>query len=279
MRISVILSTYNQPDALEKVLWGYALQTRPDFQILIADDGSGPATAEMLQRVRSDTGLRVIHVWHPDRGFRKCEILNRAVVAADGDYLIFSDGDCIPRGDFVDVHARRAEQGRFLSGGCLRLPGPVSDRVGLDDVRDGRAFRLGWLVGQGWNPGRRVLRLPPPAAGALLDRFTPTRRTWNGHNASTWRDAVVEVNGFDTEMGYGGLDRAMGERLRNLGLRGKQIRYQAVCLHLHHERPYVDAAVLRRNRELRRAIRVHRRVRARVGISELSEASSALPDR
>lgn len=274
MRVSVILSTYNQPAALEKTLWGYSVQTHRDFEVVIADDGSTDETARMLERLRSETGLEIRHVWHPDDGFRKSEILNRAIVASATDYLILSDGDCIPRSDFVAVHVENATRGRFLSGGYLKLPGAVSERVTREAITSGRAFRLNWLVAQGWRPGRRALRLPTPTAGALLDRITPTRPTWNGHNASTWRDALLSVNGFDMEMGYGGQDRALGERLENLGLRGVQIRFRAPCLHLHHDRPYVDPVVVRANRRLRETIRRERRVRAKQGIAELNSGSA-----
>src|SRR5688572_27298061 len=104
MRISIIVSTYNQPSYLERVLWGYAVQTDRDFQLVVADDGSGPETGELIRNMRTATGLDVLHVWHEDRGFRKSEILNRAIVAAAGDYLLFTDGDSIPRRDLVHVH-------------------------------------------------------------------------------------------------------------------------------------------------------------------------------
>ena len=275
MRISVILTTYNQPEALEKVLWGYAHQTRSDFQLLVADDGSGPETAEVIARVRAATSLRPVHVWHEDRGFRKCEILNRAILAADGDYLLFSDGDCIPRRDMVQVHAELAEPGRFLSGGCLRLPAELSERLSLEDIRSGRFVELGWLRARGWRPGHRALRLVPwTGAAALFDRLTPTRTQFGGHNASTWRSAVEAANGFECEMGYGGLDRALGYRLRNLGLRGKQVRHRAICVHLHHERPYRNAETIRRNREILARILREGETRARIGLAELDRTAA-----
>lgn len=269
---SVILTTYNQPRALELVLWGYAAQTRRDFQLVIADDGSGEETREVVERLRS-VGLDLLHVWHDDRGFRKCEILNRAILAAHGDYLIFSDADCIPRSDFVDTHLLLAERGYFLSGGYLKLPDPVSARITGEDVRSGRVADPGWLRRQGWRPGRHALRLlKPGATPTLLDALTPTRASWNGHNASTWKSAVVEANGFDMEMAYGGLDRAFGELLQNAGVSGKQIRHRAPCLHLHHRRPYFDAEKLRKNRALRARIRSEGIIRARRGLTELDSA-------
>lgn len=273
MRVSVVLSTYNQAAWLEKTLWGYATQTHPDFEILVADDGSRRDTAELLERMRDVTGMDIRHVWHEDRGFRKCEILNRAVVEASCEYLVFSDGDCVPRSDFVAVHVQHAAPDRFLSGGYLKLPREVSERITLDDIRSGDAFRVGWLRSRGWHPGRRALRLLPPRPAGLLDLMTPTRASWNGHNASVAREALFRVNGFDMEMGYGGEDRALGERMQNLGLRGRQIRYRAPCLHLYHDRPYVDPAILQENRRIRETIRRERSTRARRGIAELSKGS------
>lgn len=268
---SVIFTTYNSPRALELVVWGFAAQTRRDVQVVIADDGSGPETRALVDRLRGDTGLEILHVWHEDRGFRKTEILDRAILAARGGYLIFTDGDCIPRSDFVATHLELAEPGRFLSGGYLKLPAAVSEAITPDDVRMGRVADPKWLRAKGWNAGRRVLRLTGvrPLA-ALLDVVTPTKPTWNGHNASCWRSDLVRVNGYDLTMAYGGLDRAVGECLENAGIRGKQLRHRAPVLHLHHERPYVDRDKWRRNREARRRIRREGVTRAPVGLAELA---------
>ena len=275
MRTSIILTTYNQPQALQKVLWAYARQSYRDFQLVIADDGSGGETARVVDQARTETGLDLLHVWHEDRGFRKTEILNRAIVASAGEYLIFSDGDCIPRKDFVAVHVRQAERRRFLSGGYLKLDAGTSKRITVDDVRAGRFADPEWLARQGWGGARARTRLTrAPWFARLLDALTPTAPTWNGHNASAWRSDLFAVNGFDTDMSYGGLDRALGERLENYGVRGKQIRYRAPCLHLHHERPYVDPAKVHQNREVRRLIRAERRVHARFGIAEMDRAGA-----
>jgi glycosyltransferase involved in cell wall biosynthesis len=270
VRIGVVLSTYNWPHALELALWGYAVQTHRDFQVVIADDGSGAETRETVERVRRETGLEIEHVWQPDQGFRKSEILNRAILAADREYLVFSDGDTIPRSDFVQVHAEQAERGRFLSGGYLKLPAEVSERITTDDVRAGRATDLGWLRAQGWRPGKHALRLTRSRRWAtLLDRLTPTPPRWHGNNASTWREYLLEVNGFDMEMGYGGQDAALGDRLENLGVRPKRIRYRTAAVHLYHGRPWRDPEGMRRNLEIRKRIWKSGEVRARQGITDL----------
>ncbi|MGH7539602.1 MAG: glycosyltransferase, partial [Gemmatimonadota bacterium] len=178
---SVILSTYEQPGWLERTLRGYARQMHREFEILVADDGSGPETASVIDRARRDAGLAIRHLWWEHRGFRKCGIANHAIVNAAGDYLIFSDGDCVPRDDFVGTHVRLARAGRFLSGGALRLPPQTSRRVTIEDVESGRIFRPGWLVRRGWRPGHRLPRLTRSRGLAiLLDRVTPTRATFNG---------------------------------------------------------------------------------------------------
>lgn len=273
--VSVVVTTYNQPRALELVLWGYAAQTARDFEVVVADDGSSEETAALVGRMRAQTGLRIVHVWHEDRGFRKTLILNRAILAASGAYLLFTDGDCIPRRDVVEVHRRLAAPGRFLSGGYLKLPAEVTAAVQPDDVRALRVADRRWLRAHGWRPGRHALRLvESPLLAAALDHVTPTRPTWNGHNASGWKTDLVAVNGYDLDMAYGGLDRALGERLENAGVRGGQVRFRAPVLHLHHARPYVDREKWRRNREFRARIRREGIVRAPLGIAEMGEDAS-----
>lgn len=272
-KFSVILSTYNQPAWLEKVLWGYACQRGPDFELVIADDGSDPETVRLVERMRRDAGLAMRHVWHEDRGFRKCEIQNRAILASSGAYLIFADGDCIPRSDLVATHARLAAPGRFLSSGAVPVSASVSERIGLEDVRAGRFCDAGWLRRQGWRGGRRRLRLTRsvPLATAF-DVLTPTRTSFSGGASSTWRDAMLAVNGFDMRMGYGGEDRAVDHRLRNLGFRGKQIRHRAIAIHLHHDRPYRNDGDLARNDEIIAQIRRRREIRSPCGLSEVQPA-------
>ena len=268
--LAVIISTYNQPRWLEKVLWGYAVQTRGDFHVLVADDGSGEETAAVIAAARPRFGERLQRIWHPDRGFRKCEILNRAIVAAAAEYLVFSDGDCIPRADFIEWHGRLAQPGRFVSGGVVWLPRPLSEAITEPDVTHGSLAHAHWLAERGWRGGRHRLRVVHNAGLArLLDQLTTTRPTFNGHNTSAWRGDIIAVNGFDAEMGYGGLDRAVGERLENLGIRGRQARHRVVAFHLDHDRPYRQPEVLRRNRELRARIRRERLTRAASGIAEL----------
>jgi glycosyltransferase involved in cell wall biosynthesis len=267
MLISVLVATYNHPEWLEKVLWGLSAQTDRTFEAVVADDGSGPETAAVIERLATTSGMRLRHVWHEDQGFRKCAILNQAVLAAQGEYLVFLDGDCIPRHDFIAAHRELARPGRFLSGGALRLPLETSRQIGRDDILQGRAFRPSWLRRHGVPWSRQLVRLGlGPAAARLFDALTPTRPTFNGGNGSVWRRDAIAVNGFDERMAYGGEDREFGERLEHAGIRGLQIRHRAVLLHLDHERGYRNDAAIEANRAIRRETASTRRTRAVVGL-------------
>ncbi|HVR28406.1 MAG TPA: glycosyltransferase [Thermoanaerobaculia bacterium] len=268
-QLSVILSTYQSPVLLERTLHGYRRQALDGFEIVVADDGSGPETADVVRRLRAELGLDLVHVWHQDRGFRKCEILNRAIEEARGDYLVFSDGDCIPWSGFLSTHAALARRGRFLSGGYFQMSRELTERITVEDVALGRIEDSRWLHGRGLPSSWRVRRLRVGgAAAAWLDRLTPTRPSWNGHNSSGWKDDLLLVNGFDERMGYGGEDRELGERLEILGRRGLQIRHRAICLHQWHERGYVSTQDLRENRRIRRETARRRIARTPYGIAK-----------
>jgi len=268
MKISVIVSTYNSPAWLEKVLTGYACQTDGDFEIVVADDGSAPATRELIERFAATPPFRVHHVWHEDDGFRKCAILNKAIAAAEGDYLIFTDGDCIPRVDFVAMHRAFATPGRFLSGGYCKLPMATSKAISNDDIRSGRAFSVLWLMRHGYAPTPKWLKIlsRPWRIDGALNALSPARTTFNGNDSSCWREDALRVGGFDERMGYGGEDREFGYRLTNAGIAPKVIRYSALCLRLDHARGYKDPEIRRRNEAIIEQTRKKGAVRTEFGM-------------
>ena len=249
-----------------------------DFELLIADDGSADETARLLARY-AEEGLPIRHIWQRDDGFRKCRILNKAIVAAGADYLVFSDGDCIPRSDFLAAHSAQARKGRFLSGGYVKLPMGASRAITRDDVEAGRAFSVRWIWHHGGRNVRRTVKLAVPSfVAAAADRVATTRANWNGHNASGWRDDIVAANGFDERMGYYRQDREFGDRLENAGLRGYQIRYRALCVHLDHDHPYRTVESVRRNKSIRRRTRSQRITWTPFGIEKRGTAPEVSPD-
>lgn len=266
--IGVIISTYNNPAWLEKTLWGYQHQERPADEIVVADDGSGEETRLLIERYSSL--LPIKHVWHEDKGFQKSRILNSALMAATADYLIFTDQDCIPRPDFIATHARYARKGLLLSGGYFKLPMALSLAITREDVATGRAFSLSWLKEQGLKFNFKCTKLfHSPAYAALMNFITPAKATWNGCNASGWREELLKTNGFNEEMHYGGQDREFGERLFNMGIRARQIRYSAIVLHLDHKRPYKTKESIEKNRAIRRDTRRSGIIETPYGIKQL----------
>lgn len=267
MKVSVIISTYNNPAWLEKVMWGYECQTYKNFEFIIADDGSGQPTRDLIERFRQHSLLEIKHVWHPDNGFQKSAILNKAVAASTTDYLLFSDGDCIPRKDFVETHVRNAKPGYFLSGGYFKLPMETSKAITHEDVVTGNAFDVRWLHAHGLKKTYKELKLVSRGfQQKLLNFLTPAKATWNGHGSSGWKKDILAVNGHNEEMQYGGQDRELGERLVNYGLKGKQIRYSAVCIHLDHKRGYNTRESIFKNRKIRQQTRCQRKIWTKSGI-------------
>src|SRR5690606_26231251 len=122
--------------------------------------------------------------------------LNQAIRRSTGDYIIFTDGDCIPRRDYVATHLRHAHPSRFLSGGAYRLPLSTSKSISADDIRSGRCFSAAWLTSNGIPIRPQLLKAAaPPWIASLLNRMTTTRATWNGNNASCYRAVALEVAG------------------------------------------------------------------------------------
>ncbi|MFP4295185.1 MAG: glycosyltransferase family 2 protein [Halothiobacillaceae bacterium] len=269
MKTSVIFTTYNSPRWLEKVLWGFFVQSVGDFEIIVADDGSGEETRALIERMQVEAPVPLRHVWQEDDGFRKCQIMNRAIVAASGEYLIFTDGDCIPRADFVAQHLRHARADSYLSGGYFKLPMDISEAITREDIVAQRPFDIDWLVARGFRRTHKALKLT--ARGRMADwlnRLSPARPTWNGHNASCHKRHALAVNGFEERMQYGGQDCEFGERLVHLGLRPRRIRYSAICVHLDHKRGYVTEEMLANSRAIREETRRTRRVRALRGLDQ-----------
>lgn len=256
LALSVVVSTYNAEAWLEKVLLGYLLQSYGHFELIIADDGSGPATARLVSAFAAYAPFPVRHLWHEDRGYRRQEILNRAILEARHGYILFSDGDCVPRNDFLEVHAAHATPGHFLSGGYCKIGIEPSRRIGPDEIEDGSCFDLRWLSRhERMSLSNRLKLGSGPVFARFLDAVTTAKATFNNCNVSAWRDDLLAVNGYDERMKYGGADREIGERLANRGIQGLQVRHRAVCLHLHHERPYRTGESLAYNRAIREETR------------------------
>ena len=268
-KLSVIITTYNKKEWLRKVLIGFSNQTNRNFEVIIADDGSREDTKQLIEEVGKNSYFNIQHVWHDDNGFQKCAILNKAIIESKYDYLLFTDDDCIPRTDFVDIHLKYAEKGYFLSGGYFKLNSIVTEKITDEDILTQNIFNIKWLISNGQDNWKKLVKLTRSKHLALfMTWITPTRATWNGHNVSGFKSDIIRVNGYNEDMAYGGLDRELGERLVNSGIKAKQVRYKAICVHLDHARPYEKKDMVIKNHAIRKNVRDNKITLAENGIDK-----------
>ena len=269
MKFGVIITTYNSPRWLEKVLWGYENQSDADFEVIIADDGSKDDTKELITQFQKRKKLNISHVWHEDDGFRKTAILNKAIQATKCNYLMFTDGDCIPRQDTVHAHKKYAKKGFYCSAAYFKLNMTVSNLISESEIKSGDAFNYTWLLNNGLPKSYKSLKLTATGLWAtILNKITPTKATWNGANSSAFKEDIVAVNGFDERLQYGGLDRELGERMNNNGIKGLQIRYSTICIHLDHKRGYESPEIWLKNKNIRDSVKQNNLVWTDYGISQ-----------
>jgi glycosyltransferase involved in cell wall biosynthesis len=267
MRIAVIVTTYNRPDALAAVFEGYLAQTDRDFELIVADDGSGEETRAVVEEFAGRAPFAVRHVWQEDRGFRAAAIRNKALAATDADYIIFTDGDCIPARDFIAQHRRLAEAGWFLSANRVLL----SERF----TRDVLARRLPvhrwsfarWVAAWLRRDINRLLPLVRLPDGEFRKR---DGARWEGAktcNLSATRADLLYVNGLDERYaGWGLEDSDLVIRLLHAGVRHKSARFAASVFHLWHREN--DRSKLPENQERLDAVLRSDRVRAEAGLEQ-----------
>ena len=265
--ITVVISTYNSEAWLEKVLESYKHQDYDNFEVIVADDGSRKTTKELIDSFRENYPVNLRHIWHEDKGYRRQELLNKCIVQSTYDYILMTDGDCIARTDFISTHVKYAEKGYFLSGGYCKLDMPTSENISLNNIENGNCFDVTWLKQSGSLGKKQQLKLSVGDALAnFLDVVTPTGATFNNCNSSAWKEDLLAINGYDERMQYGGPDRELGERLINYGIKPKQIRYKAICLHLDHPRGYKTKESLDRNLAIRKATKTENKTWTDYGI-------------
>jgi glycosyltransferase involved in cell wall biosynthesis len=266
--ISIIVTTYDRPDALDAVLRALSRQSDRGFEVVVADDGSGPETAALIERWKGRLGVPLRHARHEHRGFRAAEIRNRAIRESRGEYCVFLDGDCLPRPDFVGTHRRLAERGYFVTGNRALLAKSLTETVldsGLEPERWGLAAWIGQRLRGGLNRLAPVLQLPL----GPLRKLRP--QAWEGArscNLAVWRADLDRVDGFDAAFaGWGKEDSDLLVRLLHAGVRRKDGVYATGVLHLWH--PEADRSKLRDNEERLASVVAGKRLRAEQGIAAL----------
>ena len=279
-KASVILATYEWPEALGLVLSALHTQSEKNFEVLIADDGSSPSTKSLIEEYQKKLGFPLQHFWQENKGFRKSRILNQAIQAAQGDCLIFLDGDCVPHREFIRQHILLQEKGRYVAGRRVDLseeftkiltPQAIEQGI-LNGRRFADLFRL-WMDSlrkNGSKPFHRAYMVKNP----LLRRAFGMESVVDlkGCNFSCSRQDMLAIDGFDESYeGYGREDTDVELRLQNLGLRIKSAKNLCLQFHLYHApRGFTPA-----NEELLFEVKKSKRVKALRGLSQMQRRHPA----
>jgi glycosyltransferase involved in cell wall biosynthesis len=273
--ISVIVSTYNRADALDAVLRALCRQSDRHFEIVVADDGSGAATQKVVGDWVARAAVPVKHVWHEDCGFRLAEIRNLGIRASTGRYIIFLDGDCIARHDFVAAHRRLAEPGWFVTGNRILMSRQLTERVlqqGLEPELWGLAKHISLRSRGDLNRLAPLFALP---LGALRKKRARRWKGANGSNMAFWRKDLDAVDGFDAAFkGWGREDSDIFIRLIRAGVRRKDGRFATGVLHLWHRE--ADRSGLDVNERQLADIMQGDTIKARRGLSWSGQAAPAV---
>jgi len=273
--VSVIVATYERPDALDAALRSLARQTDEAFEVIVADDGSGPATARVVGEWGPRMRAPLEHVWHEDRGFRLAEIRNRAILASRGSYCVFLDGDCLARPDFVAAHRRLAEPGWFVTGNRLLLSRTLSERILTERLEPESWGWSDWLSYRLRGDVNRISPLATLPLGRLRHLGSARWRGARGSNMAFWREDLERVDGFESDyVGWGREDSDIFARMMHAGTRRKDGRFATGVLHLWH--PEADRSHLTQNDAHLQQVIASGRVRANRGLSSFGDDFPAL---
>ena len=273
--ISLVVSTYNRPDALGACLRSLSRQTDRNFEIVVADDGSGPQTRELVERWKPEAGVPLHHVWQEDRGFRLAEIRNRAIVASKGCYLVFLDGDCIALPDFVAAHRALAEPGHFVAGNRVLVLRDLTEEILAKNLEPESWPLSSWAVLRWRRETNRLLPLLSLPLGPLRKHKAHRWQGVRGGNFAFFRVDLDKVDGFETSfVGWGLEDSDIVIRMIRAGVKRKDGRFATGVLHLWHED--ADRSQFDANQEKLDELLQNDRVRALRGLSALEQERDSI---
>ena len=214
LAVSVIVSTYNRPDALDLALSALGEQDYPTFEVIIADDGSNEATASLIREHLLGRHRLLRHVWQSDDGFRKAEIHNQAILKATGEYVVFLDGDCIPRVNWLSHHVNLAQKHRFVTGSKIKLSHDFTKEVLAKRLPLHTSTLKDWVWMRGSKRTNHLLYFFPLPDGPWRHLRRRYYRRLFGCNMAVWRKDLYTVGGFDERYrGWGSEDCDLAARL------------------------------------------------------------------
>ncbi|MBK5721223.1 glycosyltransferase family 2 protein, partial [Dysgonomonas sp. Marseille-P4677] len=244
-RISIIISTYNWPDALRLCLQSITCQTILPDEVVIADDGSKESTTELIVEMRKSFPCPIVHVWHEDKGFRLTVIRNKAIVKSTGDYILQIDGDIILNKHFVEDHLKFAKENCFATGSRIMLSSELTRTLLEDDSISINLWTRGLKNKQ--NSIRNVF-----LASYFRFRYKKDSPYYiKGCNMAFWKKDLITVNGYNEDMtGWGYEDNEISARLIASGVRKQYLKFSGIVYHLYHrssshERENINSSIFK----------------------------------
>lgn len=233
--ISVIVTTYNWPQALAACLHSLMAQEDRHFEIIVADDGSSEETHQLIAGLIETSSIDIRQIFHEDLGFRAGTIRNKAAAISRGDYLLFLDGDCVVFPHFIARHRQLAEDACFVPGNRLLLSEAYTAYILQHKIPLYLQPAVFFLIQRLKGNINRLL----PLLYLPFNRFRhlhPER--WQKAmtcNLGVWKQDFLTVNGFDEQFeGWGYEDSDLVIRLLHHGTKRKEGRFAVPVLHLWH---------------------------------------------
>jgi len=247
MRVTLIISVYNKIRELELVFHALERQSVSDFDVVLADDGSGNEMTEFLEKAKHEFSFPMLRIWQDNKGFRKNRILNKALTAADTNYLIFIDGDCIPNSIFIESHINQSKAGSVLCGKRIQLGKKFSEALTKENIIRGEyEKRLFRLLMDSVNKNETSTKHPEQSYVIknqfIRNKFNTSKISMLGCNFSVEKELLLSINGFDENYAGPGLgeDSDIEFRLRLRGIKFETVRNLANVYHIYHTKTIED---------------------------------------
>ncbi|RAJ06560.1 hypothetical protein LX64_01687 [Chitinophaga skermanii] len=240
-KVGLLISTYNWPAALDLIFKSIRMQSYLPDEILIADDGSGVETQQLIRLHQQTSRIPIKHAWHEDEGFRKSLILNKAIKQAEADYIIEIDGDILLHRHFIADHIRHAQRGIFIQG-ARAMVNEARTKALLHGASKQPSF-----YSNGISNRFNAFRLP--IFSSIFPSNPGSSNNIKGCNIAFWREDFIAINGYNnTFFGWGSEDNEFAARLINAGIAKKRLKFAAICFHLHHPLNAQDQSAVNRSR-------------------------------